>query len=110
MRRRNPHAGLVVFWVKPMQRGYSRSITGLYRFLKKQGIMASHPPNPKYVPKPYEQMDHPGQRLQVDVKFVSSACLVNSRVAELHPKSWTHRPTIGGTVLWEKNFSQKDSK
>ena len=35
MRRRNPHAGLVVFWVKLRQRGYSRSIPGLYRFLKK---------------------------------------------------------------------------
>ena len=77
MRRRNPDAGLVVFWVKLMQRGYSRSIPGLYRFLKKQGFMAVHPPNPKYVPKPYEQMDHPGQRIQIDVKFVPSSCLVN---------------------------------
>ena len=80
MRRRNPDAGLVVFWVKLMQRGYSRSIPGLYRFLKKQGLMAVHPPNPKYVPKPYEQMDHPGQRIQVDVKFVPSACLINSKI------------------------------
>lgn len=32
MRRRNPDAGLVVFWVKLKQRGYSRSIPGLYRF------------------------------------------------------------------------------
>mgnify|MGYP000311485667 CR=1 FL=1 len=35
MRRRNPHAGLVVFWVKLRQRGYSRSITGLWRVLKR---------------------------------------------------------------------------
>lgn len=80
MRRRNPDAGLVVFWVKLRQRGYTRSITGLYRFLRRQGIMAVHPPNPKYIPKPYEQMDHPGQRIQVDVKFVPSACLKNSKV------------------------------
>lgn len=77
MRRRNPDAGLVVFWVKLMQRGYTRSIPGLYRFLRKQGMMAVKPPNPKYIPKPYEQMDHPGQRIQIDVKFVPSACLVN---------------------------------
>lgn len=77
MRKRNPDAGLVVFWVKLMQRGYSRSIPGLYRFLRKQGIMAVHPPNPNYVPKPYEQMDHPGQRIQIDVKFVPAVCLVN---------------------------------
>ena len=80
MRRRNPNAGLVVFWVKLMQRGYSRSITGLYRFLKRQGIMAQKPPNPKYTPKPYEQMSYPGQRIQIDVKFVPFACLKNSNV------------------------------
>lgn len=77
MRRRNPEAGLVILWVKLMQRGYSRSIPGLYRFLRKQGIMAVHPPNPKYIPKPYEQMAYPGQRIQIDVKFVPSACLMN---------------------------------
>lgn len=42
--------------------------------------MAVHPPNPKYIPKPYEKMDYPGQRIQVDVKFVPSACLKNSQV------------------------------
>ena len=77
MRRRNPHAGLVVFWVKLTQRGYQLSITGLYRFLKKQGMTAQKLPNPKYVPKPYEQMAYPGQRVQIDVKFVPACCLVN---------------------------------
>ena len=76
MRRRNPHAGLVVFWVKLMQRGYSRTIPGLYRVLRRQGQMAEKPKNPKYIPKPYEQMQHPGQRVQIDVKFVPAACLV----------------------------------
>ena len=50
IRRRNPHAGLVEFCVKLMQRGYQRSIPGLYRFLKKQGMTAQRLPNPKYVP------------------------------------------------------------
>lgn len=76
MRRRNPNAGLVVFWVKLMQRGYTRSITGLYRVLRKQGEMSVKLPNPKYIPKPYEQMQYPGQRIQIDVKFVPDACLV----------------------------------
>jgi hypothetical protein len=75
-----PNAGLVVFWVKLTQRGYQRSITGLYRVLRRQGIMAVKPPNPKYIPKPYEQMRYPGQRVQFDVKFVPSACLKNSQV------------------------------
>lgn len=76
MRRRNPNAGLVVFWVKLQQRGYSRSITGLYRILQKTGEMAVKPKNPKYVPKPYEQMSFPGQRVQIDVKFVPAVCCV----------------------------------
>ena len=76
MRRRNPNAGLVVFWVKLRQRGYCRSISGLYRFLKKRGQMAEKLPNPKYIPKPYEKMQYPGQRVQIDVKFVPASCLV----------------------------------
>ena len=76
MRRRNPNAGLVVFWVKLRQRGYTRSITGLYRMLRKLGEHREILPNPKYIPKPYEKMYYPGQRVQVDVKFVPSACVV----------------------------------
>lgn len=76
MRRRNPNAGLVVFWVKLRQKGYTRSVTGLYRVLRRNGEMAVKPPNPKYIPKPYEQMQYPGQKVQIDVKFVPAACLV----------------------------------
>lgn len=76
MRKRNPNAGLVVFWVKLCQRGYTRSVTGLYRVLRKQGQMAVKPPNPKYIAKPYEKMLYPGQRVQIDVKVVPSACIV----------------------------------
>jgi transposase len=76
MRRRNPHAGLVVFWVKLMGRGYGRSISGLYKALKREGLTANKPPNPKYIPKPYEQMRKPGQKVQIDVKHVPSVCVV----------------------------------
>ena len=76
MRRRNPHDGLVVFWVKLMQRGYTRSITGLYRILRKRNEMAIKPKNPKYIPKPYEPMHYPGERVQIDVKFVPTSCIV----------------------------------
>jgi transposase InsO family protein len=76
MRRRNPHAGLVVFWVKLRGRGYTRSLTGVYRVLRRLGALPVKPPNPKYIPKPYEQMTYPGERVQIDVKFVPQACLV----------------------------------
>ena len=78
MRRRNPNAGLVVLWVKLRQRGYTRTVTGLYRVLRRSGGMAVKPKNPKYIPKPYEQMSYPGERVQIDVKFVPAACLVGA--------------------------------
>lgn len=76
MRKRNANAGLVVFWVKLRQRGYTRSITGLYRLLRRQGKFAVKPPNPKYMAKPYEKMQYPEQRVQIDVKFVPEVCIV----------------------------------
>ena len=82
LRRRNPNAGLVVIWVKLKQRGYSRSNSGLYRFLKIRNQMAVKLPNPKYVPKPYEQMTYPSQCVQIDVKYVPASCLVGEAVID----------------------------
>lgn len=82
MRRRNPHAGLVVFWVKLRQRGYTRSISGLYRLLRRIDGKPIKLPNPKQESKPYEQMQYPGQRVQIDVKFVPSACLVGDATGQ----------------------------
>ena len=82
MRRRNPHDGLVVFWVKLRQRGYTRSISGLYRILIKTKQIPKKLPNPKYIPKPYQQMSYPGQKVQIDVKFVPRSCLVGEAAEE----------------------------
>lgn len=76
IRRRNPHAGLVVFWVKLRQRGYTRSISGPHKLLCRIDGKPVKLPNPKYIPKPYEQMQYPGQRVQIDVKFVPQACII----------------------------------
>lgn len=97
MRRRNPNTGLVVFWVKLRQRGYTRSISGLYRFLKKRGQMAEKLPNPKYIPKPYEQMQYPGQRVQIDVKFVPASCLVGDAAGQkFYQYTFLPLPISGG--------------
>lgn len=82
MRKRNIHTGLVVFWVKLRQKGYTRSITSLWRVLKRLNLAPVKPPNPKYIPKPYEKMIYPGQRIQIDVKFVPEACIVGDAKTE----------------------------
>ncbi len=58
------------------QRGYIRSIFGLYRVLIRSGRMTLKLPNPKYIPKPYEQMKYSGQIVQIDMKFVPSVCII----------------------------------
>ena len=85
MRRRSPHLGLVVFWVKLRQRGYPRSVTSLWRVLRRQKLQPVKPPNPKYVPKSYEKMHYPGERVQVDVKVVPSVCITgDAKIMEEH--------------------------
>lgn len=75
MYRRNQQCGLVVLWVKLRNRGYSRSISALYRVLRKRGLTRNKPENPKYIPKPYQTMTHPGERIQIDVKCVPAVCM-----------------------------------
>lgn len=81
-RRRNPNTGLVVLWVKLRQKGYKRSIAGLYRVLRRQEQLTVKLPNPKYIPKPYEKMHFPGERVQIDVKFVPESCIVGDTAGE----------------------------
>ena len=75
IRRRNPNDGLVTFRVKLRHRGYSRSITALWRILKRQSLAPVKPPNPKYAAKEYEKMLYTGQRVQADVKEVPAVCI-----------------------------------
>ena len=76
------HTGLVVFWVKLRQKGYTRSITSLWRVLKRLNLDPVKPPNPQYIPKPYEMMLYPGQRVQIDIKFVPDVCIVGDAKAK----------------------------
>lgn len=73
---RNKETGLVVLWLKLRTKGYTRSLTSLYRVMCRMGIYHRTPSKKKeYVPKPYEEMHYPGERIQIDVKYVPSNCL-----------------------------------
>ena len=75
-RAQNKEEGLVVLWVKLMQHGYKRSISGLFKVMQRIGIYKKTPSKKKkYVSKPYEQMTFPGERVQIDVKYVPTNCL-----------------------------------
>lgn len=73
--RRNPKIGIVDLWCKLRDVGYTRCVESLFRVLKRLDKMPETPETKKkYVPKPYEKMTHPGERIQIDVKVVPKYC------------------------------------
>ena len=44
--------------------------------------MAVKLPNPKYVTKKYKAASYPGQKVQIDVKYVPASCLVGAAVED----------------------------
>ena len=50
----------------------------MYRVMQRLDIYKKAPSKKKkYIPKPYQQMTHPGERIQIDVKYVPSNCLTD---------------------------------
>ena len=80
---KNKDTGLVVLWVKLREVGYTRTITSLYRVMQKIGIYNKVPSKKKeYEPKHYEQMKYPGERIQIDVKYVPRKNLTKEVIEE----------------------------
>ena len=77
MRRRNPKLPALELWHRLRKRGYSRRPESLFRVLKREQLLPQEKSKKKYQPKPYEAMQYPGQRIQVDVKVVPRSCIAD---------------------------------
>lgn len=77
MRRRNPTLGMIELWHRLRGRGYTRCPESLFRVMRRLGMFPNPKPQKAYKPKPYEQMTHPGERVQVDVKVVPRSCIAD---------------------------------
>lgn len=86
LRRRNPNIGLTDLWLRLRARGYGRTVQGLAKGLKQLGVPTNPKtsPSPTCKPKPYEQMRYPGQRVQIDVKYVPRDC-IDSKLLDTAP-------------------------
>ena len=80
MHRRNPKIGVVEMWARLRKRGYTRCVESLWRVLRREGMAEKEKPKKKYQPKPYEQMQYPGQRIQIDVKVVPRYCIADPQL------------------------------
>lgn len=72
----NKETGLVVLWVKLRMAGYTRTIQGLYHVLQRLGIYEKAPSKKKESePIEWTTGNYPGDKIQVDVKYVPSKCM-----------------------------------
>jgi len=63
-----------------LERGYTRSYGGLKRFLRKHFAPPTAPKVFPEKPKVYEGGTYPGERVQIDVKYVPKSCLYGERL------------------------------
>ena len=62
------------------ERGYTRTYGGLKRFLRKHFAAPTAPLVHPEKPKTYDAGTYPGERVQIDVKYVPKACLYGERL------------------------------
>ncbi len=75
-KRRMPHGSLVDVWVSlTRNKGYTRSIPGLFRVMKRMGYYQTKSKKKPRKCGKMEPMTYPGERIQIDVKFVPKACI-----------------------------------
>ena len=67
----------IVLWDKIRKQGYKRSYKSMCRALKRLNLNEEEKKRKGYKPKPYQKADYPGQKVQVDVKYVPNYCVAN---------------------------------
>jgi len=69
----------IVLWDTIRKKGYSRPYNSMVRVLGKWLADEEAEKRRAYKPKPYERAAYPGQKIQIDVKYVPGRCVVNGQ-------------------------------
>ena len=86
----NKETGLVVLWVKLRKAGYTRTIQGLYHVMVRLKIYKKTPSKKKHIQPPEVPIArYPGERVQVDVKYVPKECM-SKELKELGEKNYQY--------------------
>ena len=67
---------MIMLWDSLKKSGYKRSYSSLIRVVRKW-VKPEIERRTAHKPKPYERAAYPGQKIQIDVKFVPSYCVAN---------------------------------
>ncbi|MCL2013844.1 MAG: DDE-type integrase/transposase/recombinase [Oscillospiraceae bacterium] len=69
----------IVLWDTLRKKGYTRHYNSLVRVLNKWLPAEQKAKQKARKPKPYERAEYPGQKIQIDVKYVPSDCVANGQ-------------------------------
>ena len=69
----------IMLWDKLRENGYTRCYNSLLRAIKRLKLEETPDKRKGYKPKPYQRAEYPGQKVQVDVKFVPAYCVANGQ-------------------------------
>ena len=99
---------MLELWWKLSQKGYSRSYGSMLRQVKKLGLRQDGSRYQKYKPKPYQRAEYPGQKVQIDVKYVPGRCVANGMkyyqyTAVDECTRWTYRQIYDELCTYSSN-------
>ena len=70
---------LILLWATVKEKGYTRSYASMTRVLRKWVSSEDKAKTAARKLKPYQRADYPGQKIQIDVKYVPRHCVVNGQ-------------------------------
>lgn len=69
----------IMLWDKLRENGYTRCYNSLLRAIKRLKLEETPEKRKGYKVKPYQRAEYPGQKVQIDVKFVPAYCVANGQ-------------------------------
>lgn len=70
---------MILLWQKICEKGYTRCYKSMLRVIRRLKLQSDKDKRIPRKPKPYKRAEYPGQKVQIDVKYVPSYCVSNGR-------------------------------
>ena len=70
---------MIMLWDRLREKGYKRCYTSTLRAIKRLKLDQTPEKRKGRKPKPYQRAEYPGQKVQIDVKFVPSYCVADGQ-------------------------------
>lgn len=73
------YSDMIMLWDRLCEKGYKRCYQTMIRTIKRLGLKKDKTKRKERKPKPYQRAEYPGQKVQIDVKYVPSYCVTDGK-------------------------------